>query len=120
VPERWQIIARRLVDGKVTVLSPPCSASHVSARNLRDQGWVFATFTQKEHRDGFAPYKGEIAAVSTDGKQVVRELVETHAVANGYVTEPHGCPSPDGQRVIFASNWGDKTGPIAAYVAEFQ
>lgn len=120
LPEQWQIIARRLVDGQVSILSPPCLASHVSKRNLRDPDWVFATFTLKEPRPGFAPYAGEIAAVSMDGKHQVRRLAETHSVPNGYLTEPHGCPSPDGRRVIFASNWGDKDGPIAAYVAEFQ
>ena len=120
MPERWQIIARRLVDGKASVLSPPCFASHVSKRNLRDPDWVFATFNPVEPRPGFAPYSGEIAAISMDGQHAVRRLAQTHAAPNGYLTEPHGSPSPDGRRVIFASNWGDKAGPIAAYVAEFQ
>lgn len=118
-PERWQIITRRLVDGQVEVLSPPCFASHVSKRNLLDPEWLFATYTPHEQRPGFAPYTDEIAALSMDGTQTVRRLVQTHAAQNGYLTEPHGCPSPDGRRVIFASNWGDKDGPIAAYVAEF-
>lgn len=120
LPERWQIIARRLVDGQVSILSPPCLASHVSKRNLRDPDWIVATFPLKDPRPGFAPYAGEIAAISMDGMQRVRRLAETHSVPNGYLTEPHGSPSPDGRRVIFASNWGDKDGPIAAYVAEFQ
>lgn len=119
-PDRWQIIARRLADGKVTVLSPPCSATHVSKRNLRDPEWVFATFRSHDERPGFAPYDGEVGAISMDGKQTVRRLAQTHSVPNGYLTEPHACPSPDGQRAIFASNWGDAAGPIAAYVAEFQ
>ena len=119
-PDRWRIIARRLVDGKITVLSPPCSATHVSKRNLRDPAWVFATFKSHDGRPGFAPYDGEVGAVSMDGKQTVRRLAQTHSVLNGYLTEPHACPSPDGQRAIFASNWGDADGPIAAYVAEFQ
>ena len=118
-PDRWQIIARRLVDGKVAVLTPPCSATHVSKRNLRDPEWAFATFKPLEGRIGFAPYDGEVAAISIDGTQPGRRLAETHAVPNGYLAEPHACPSPDGRRAIFASNWGDKSGPIAAYVAEF-
>jgi hypothetical protein len=119
-PEQWQIIKRRLADGAVTILSPPCFASHVSARNIRNPGWVFATFSERRDRPGFAPYRGEISAIAIDGSQAVRRLVKTNSVANGYPTEPHGCPSPDGRRAIFASNWGDKDGPIAAYVAEFQ
>jgi hypothetical protein len=119
LPEQWQIIARRLVDGKVSVLSPPCLATHVSKRNLRDRDWFFATFAAKEPRSDFAPYSGEVAAMSMDGTQAVRRLAQTRAVESGYLTEPHACPSPDGRRVIFASNWGVRFGPIAAYVAEF-
>ena len=118
-PEKWQIIKRRLTDGLVTTLSPPCFASHVSARNLQDPGWVFATFTEGRNRPGFAPYRSEISAIAIDGTEAVRRLVKTNAVLNGYLTEPHGSPAPDGRRVIFASNWGDKDGTIAAYVAEF-
>lgn len=119
-PQQWQIIKRRLRDGLVTTLSPPCTASHVSARNLQDPRWVFATFTEGRNRPGFAPYRSEISAVAIDGSGTVRRLAKTNAVPNGYLTEPHGSPSPDGRRVIFASNWGDKDGVIAAYVAAFQ
>lgn len=118
-PEQWQIIKRRLHDGQVTTLSPPCFASHVSARNLQDPGWAFATFTEGKDRPGFAPYKGEISAIALDGSGSVRRLARTNAVANGYLTESHGSPAPDGRRAIFASNWGDKDGAIAAYVAEY-
>lgn len=45
---------------------------------------------------------------------------ETNPAPNGYLTEPHGCPSPDGRRVVFASSWRNSTGPIAGYVAEFR
>lgn len=116
--ERWRIIARRLIDGQITVLSPKCYASHVSARNLQDRNWIFATFSGGVVQQGFVPYRGEIGAVSMDGNHAIRRLVQTHAEPGGYLTEPHACPSPDGRRVIFASNWGNKTGPIAAYVAE--
>jgi hypothetical protein len=119
-PEQWQIIKRRLRDGFVTTLSPPCTASHVSARNLQDPRWVFATFTEGRNRPDFAPYRSEVAAVAIDGSGTIRQLAKTNAVANGYLTEPHASPSPDGRRAIFASNWGEKDGVIAAYVAEFQ
>ena len=118
-PEQWQIIKRRLKDGHVTVLSPPCFAIHVSARNLKKSGWVFPTYSVRSNRSNFDPYYSEITALSLDGSHKVHRLAHTHAVPNGYLTEPHACPSPDGRRVIFASNWGLKEGPIAAYVAEF-
>ncbi len=118
-PDKFKIIKRRLVDGKVTVISPPCYASHCSVRNLRDPGWVFATFTRSAGKSDYALYSSEVTALATDGSLKVRRLAQTNAVPNGYYTEPHGSPSLDGKKVIFASNWGVATGPIAAYVAEF-
>lgn len=115
----YKLITRRLVDGKVTFIGNPCRASHTSARNLRSPGWVFATFSQGTISSGQMPYSNEIAAVATDGSQRVRRLVQHNSVDNGYDTEPHGSPSPDGRKVVFGSNWGIKDGPIAAYVAEF-
>jgi len=80
---------------------------------------VFASFTQGAPTSSQMPYSNEITAVATDGSQRVRRLAEHNSVDNGYDTEPHGSPSPDGKRAIFASNWGVKDGPVAAYVVEF-
>ncbi len=40
-------------------------------------------------------------------------LVQTNSAQNGYLTEQHGSVSPDGTKVIWASNWGDPEGPVA-------
>ena len=37
-----------------------------------------------------------------------------------YYFEAHGCPSPDGLRVIFASDWDLASYPVQAYVADFR
>jgi len=118
-PDKYRIIKRRLVDGKVTTISPPCYASHCSVRNLGNPGWVFATFTPNAGKPGYAPFNGEVTALATDGTGRARRLAQTNVAPNGYYTEPHGSPSPDGKKAIFSSNWGVSTGPIAAYVAEF-
>ena len=117
--DSYKMITRRLVDGKITFIGNPCKASHTSARNLTYPGWVFASFTQGTPTSSQMPYSNEITAVATDGSQRVRRLAQHNSVDNGYDTEPHGSPSPDGKRAIFASNWGVKDGPVAAYVAEF-
>jgi hypothetical protein len=118
-PDKGRMISRRLVDGKVTILSDRCFASHTSARNLRNPGWVFGSFTPDTLKSGYLQCSNEIAAISTDGTQKLRRLAVHNSAPNGYYTEPHGCPSPDGKKAIFASNWGNPNGPIASYVAEF-
>lgn len=115
----YRMVTRRLVDGKLTFIGNSCKASHTSARNLRNPGWVFGTFTQGTPSSGQMPYSNEITAVSTDGTQQARRLAQHNSVDNGYDTEPHGSPSPDGKRAVFASNWGVKDGPVAAFVAQF-
>jgi hypothetical protein len=117
--DSYRMITRRLVDGKITFLSDPCQASHTSARCLKNPAWVFGSFTSNPLKSGQLPCVNEIAAVSTDGTQKIRHLAQHNSVPNGYFTEPHGSPSPDGKRAIFASNWGVANGPVASYVAEF-
>ena len=117
-PERWQVTARRLVDGKVTILISPCCATHVSKRNLGGGDWVLATF-ELHDRPAFGPYNREVAAISNgwkaSGSPAGGDPFSTQRLSDGAAS----CPSPDGQRAIFVSNWGDKTGPVAD-VAQFQ
>ena len=116
----YRFITRRLVDGKITFIGNRCKASHTSARNLRNPGWVFGSFSQGTPSSDQMPFFNEITAVATDGSQTGRRLAEHNSVDDVYDAEPHGSPSPDGKKAIFASNWGVKGGPIAAYVAEFK
>ena len=117
--DSYRMITRRLVDGKITFLSPRLQASHTSARNLKNPGWVFCSFTPDTPRADAVQCSNEITAISTDGTVKLRRLAQHNSVPNGYYTEPHGSPSPDGKRAVFVSNWGVKDGPIAVYVAEF-
>ena len=115
----YKMITRRLVDGKITFIGDKCLASHTSARNLKYPGWAFASFNTGTPPSSQMPYSNEITAFAIDGSQKVRRLAQHNSAPNGYDTEPHGSPSPDGKRAVFASNWGVPDGPVAAYVAEF-
>jgi hypothetical protein len=117
-PDTYKLITRRLSDGTINFISANCKATHTSARSF-DPAWVLGSFAQGALKATQLQCSNEIAAVSTDGTQTLRRLAQHNSVDNGYDTEPHGCPSPDGKRAVFASNWGNKTGPVAAYVAEF-
>ena len=46
-------------------------------------------------------------------------IVHLHTKKLDYITEAHAVPSPDGRRVLWASNWGSASGrPIGTYVAD--
>jgi hypothetical protein len=116
----FRLITRRLVDGKVALLSDSIKASHMSARSLSDPGWVLGSFVLAgSDASRYLPYSNEVTAMSTDGTQKVRRLAQHNSTENNYVSEVHASPSPGGKRAIFASNWGVSGGPVAAYVAEF-
>ena len=118
--DAFKLITRRLVDGKVTVLSDSIKASHISARSLRSPGWAFGSFVKAgSDHERYLPYSNEVTAITTDGTQKVRRLATHNSTENNYASEVHASPSPDGKRAIFASNWGVSGGPVAAYVATF-
>ncbi len=114
----------RLKDDKVTSLTDPTNeayAHHVSCRNLQRPGWAYVTyFTEPGKR-----FSSEIVAVKLDGSKSVQRFAQTHTDFNGcYRCEAHAVPSPDGRRVMWASNWmlscatcGTKS-DIKAYVAD--
>ena len=122
-PDRYQVIKRRLSDGKITVLTPrPGLTQHVSARNVGEPGWVYVTYGGSAadllDRPNWDPFYQEIVAVRLDGSGETRPIARTYSVRAGYLSEAQGSPSPDGSKVAFASNWSDTSGSIALYVAE--
>ncbi|WP_035485773.1 TolB-like translocation protein [Geminicoccus roseus] len=121
-PDRYAIIKRRLVDGKVTQLTGYSQATHVSARNTRKPGWVFVTYggTEEEVRRNTdsEPFFQEVVALRIDGSGEIRRVAHTRTGDTGYLSEAHASPSPDGSKVIFASSWWNRpSAPIASYVA---
>jgi Tol biopolymer transport system component len=117
-PYNGMVIKRRLSDGYITVLVNCGYASHTSGRNLKRPGWVFITYSSRDNPKWY-PYQNEIVAVKLDGSRTER-ICNIHSYVFTYVSESHGSPSPDGLRVIFASDWDSKTFPVQAYVADFR
>ncbi len=122
-PDKFQVIKRRLSDGVVTVLSPRGMAQHVSLRNVNLPGWAFVTFggtAERASRRGVLPIYQEIVALRIDGSGEMRRIAQTRSVPDGYQSEAHASPSPDGSQVVWASNWGKPEDGVAAYVARMQ
>jgi hypothetical protein len=116
-PDDGRVIARRLKDGAVTVLTPGGYASHTSARNLRRPGWAYVTYQGRPK--AWPPYGDEVVAVKLDGSLRVERLAHLHAVRKDYLGEAHAVPSPDGKRVLWAGAWDAESGrPIGAYVVD--
>jgi hypothetical protein len=120
-----RVVKVRLRDGKVTALTDPrgeASVSHVSTRNVGRPGWAYVSyFAGRGKRQS-----DEIVAVRLDGSRTVERLARGRSRTKGcYRCEVHPAPSPDGRRVLFASNWAEDCGgrcgdadEIGAYVIE--
>jgi hypothetical protein len=112
-----RVIKRRLSDGKVTVLTPGGYASHTSTRNVNRPGWAYVTY---QHRGPtWPPYWDEVDAVKLDGSMMVERIAKLYTKRTDYLTESHAVPSPDGNRVLWASDWEAASGrPIFTLVAQ--
>ncbi len=117
-PYKGMVIKRRLADGTITVLVDRGYASHTSGRCIRRKNWVYVTY---QIRDGNSwwPFRNEVVAVKLDGSRIER-LGNLHAIKFDYLAESHACPSPDGTRVIFASDWEKGAFPVQAYVIDLR
>ncbi len=120
-PDKYHVIKRRLRDGLVTGLVAFGEGQHASVRNVNLPGWVFLSYSGSEkeiaeHPD-WAPFYMEVVALRIDGSGALRRIVHTRSAKADYWSEAHASPSPDGTQVIWASNWGEAGGPVAAYVA---
>jgi hypothetical protein len=115
-PYSGNLIKRRLSDGKITVLVDTGYASHTSGRNYKRPGWVYVTYQTRDEPRSY-PYQNEIVAVKLDGSGTER-ICNTRSVNFTYVAESHGSPSPDGTKVIFASDWDKGSYPVQAYVVD--
>lgn len=108
-----RVVMVRLSDGKVTSLTDgknEAGFSHASARNTARPGWVYVSYAAGVAQTG-RRFAGEIVAVKLDGSGTVERFGHHHSTGKPYRAEAHGVPSPDGQRVLFASDWLDQCGP---------
>jgi len=110
-----RVLKVRLRDGKVMELTDgrnEASFSHASARNTARPGWVYITYYSGAQQTG-RRFAGEIVALKMDGSGEVERFGHTHSTGKPYRAEAHGVPSPDGKRVMFASDWLDHAGPVS-------
>ncbi|WP_214473678.1 hypothetical protein [Mesorhizobium sp. dw_380] len=123
-PDKYQVIKRKLSDGKVTSLMKYGEAQHVSLRSLDRPGWVFVSYAGtpaevSKHQD-WAPYAQQVIALRTDGSGEVRRIVDTHDAPFDYWSETHASPSPDGTQIVWSSNWGVPGGQVYDFVARVE
>lgn len=120
------VVKVRLRDGKVTSLTDPRNEapySHGSARNTRRPGWFYVTYTRDPFYQG-SRFWGETVALKIDGSGEVQRFAHYHSTQGTYDAEAQSVPSPDGHRVLFASDWRDhcttcgKLNSAKAYVVD--
>ena len=111
------VIKRVLATGAISVIADHKYASHTSGRAVGRPGWVFVTYQNRS--TSYPPYINELVAVKLDGSRTER-IAHLHAEKFNYVSESHGVPSPDGLRVLWASNWDTGAYPVQAYIADFR
>lgn len=99
------VVMVRLRDGRVTPLSDPDNEAylqHTSTRNIERPGWAYESYEKQSGKR----FSDEVVAIKMDGSQSVERLAHKHSASSGcYRCESHPVASPDGTRVLFASNW---------------
>ncbi len=86
--------------GTVTPIQGLGSFSHYSGRNVKREGWVYAS----SYRTTSASSRSRVLAFKTDGSRV-EYYIDPQGYRNSYEHETHATPSPDGKRIIFSSSW---------------
>jgi len=117
-----RVIKQKLSDGAMTVLIEKGYAAHTSTRNINRPGWAYVSYHTEEFEDRkkrYAPFYSEVIAVKMDGSGEVERYGHFRNDKVDYKTEPHASPSPDGTKIIFASNWNNSYArPVQSYVIE--
>ncbi len=116
-----RVVKVRLRDGQVTELTDGVNEagySHGSARNTARPGWFYVTYATGPAQRG-RRFAGEIVAVKLDGSGAVERLGHYHSSVGNYRAQAHAVPSPDGRRILFASDWADACGDSCGSPREF-
>ena len=115
-----RVVKVRLRDGKVTPLTDPANEAsfmHGSARNTLRPGWFYVTYGRGQPGMRF---NAEIVAVKLDGSGTVERFGHYHSTASTYRAQAQAVPSPDGRRVLFASDWAEDCGDGCGSKSAFQ
>jgi hypothetical protein len=112
-------IMRRLDDGSVTLAMVGGFPSHSSCKAYRRSTWAYVT--NPYNGTSYPPQLGNVAQTTKlDGSQKIERWCHLRSTFATYDSQPHVCPSPDGKRLIFASDWGNSTGNVSAYVCDIE
>lgn len=101
---------QRLSNGQKTKLLPSGECGHLSTRNYKRPGWAYINFTDGRPQD--------VLAVKLDGSYTVERFTHHRSSQSEYIAQAHSAVSPDGTKVMFASDWNG-TAEINSYVVEW-
>jgi hypothetical protein len=122
------ILTQRLSDGKITKVlsgSKISKATTISCRNVQRPGWAYfgdfeagpgsvAEFHAAGTSDKTKASYNTVFALKLDGSETVQVFSHMHHSTNeGLYTQPMPVPSPDGKKVMFASDWEEEDMSVA-------
>jgi Big-like domain-containing protein/WD40 repeat protein len=113
-PYSHHYIARRLETGAITDLTGAVTSYNWHAGTRGPGGWGYAATND---RTGY-PLDGEIYAVKLDGSQLIQRWAHHRASGASYDRTAFPTASPDGKRIVFASDWQQSSGPLQAYIVD--
>jgi len=87
------------------------SEGHVSCRNLNRPGYAYVSQDNQDH-------SGQIIAFKLDSSGLVEHFGHHYSSASSYVKSPMPVPTPNGEKVIFKSDFGNDANADEAYVFE--
>ncbi len=99
----------------IKLISSNHGGGHISCRNYRLSGWCYANTSEEGYK--------EVFAVRLDNSGVVNRFAQTHVHYEDTKGATQVNVSPDGTKVLFASDWmaGEDNGDIAdTYHVEFK
>lgn len=114
------IVMQNLLDSAIKTVLPASVMNyqfHISCRNTKRPGWAY--LSEYTGSNNTTPNVQKVFAVKLDGSAKVEIFAqEHHSSSTAYERTAMAMPNHDGSKVLFASDWGNATGPIYCYAAE--
>ena len=121
-PDKYHVIKRQIIDGTVSKLMKYGEATHISARAIDSDGWIVASYegdpVEVGNHPKWAQFAREVVLIAMDGSGEARVIAQTYNDKVDYQSETHASPSPDGNQIIWSSNWGVAGGPVYDFVTQ--
>jgi hypothetical protein len=115
------IVSVQYATGKKTTLLPASKTTfniHISCRNLNRPGWSYISeFVGESDPTKVSPNR--TFALKLDGSGTIEQFAQPHqSLSKEYARQPLSVPNRDGKKVLFASDWGNPTDPVYAYITQ--